>query len=143
MKKFLFWALMAILVVLVRYQAAQAQTWYPANQKTVAWDAVTKLDDGTALPADSTVQYRIYVVAASNTTKSNPTEVTVVTQPTVLITFTAEGKYFVGVKAERMVAGAKVSESTITWSDSASGTQGGTTFGVTFYKGLTAPGGLR
>lgn len=143
MKKAFLWILMCVLAVVIGYGLAQAQIWYPANQKTVAWDAVTTMADGTALPTGSTVRYKVYIVSKTDTAKATPTEVGTSTTTSATITFTAEGQYFVGVKAERLISGAVVSESAIAWSDSAAATGTTGTFGVVFYKAPSAPVNLR
>lgn len=95
--------------------SAQAQTWYPANQATVAWDAVTKLSNGAAIPAGDVIQYVVYTQLPA---PALPVQVgTPVTAPQMVITFASEGKYLIGVKAQRVVSGVMVGEAAISWSN--------------------------
>ena len=118
-----------------------AQTWYTANQVTMQWDAVTLMQDGTAIPAADQVRYQPYQ-------KLNSVEIGTAIGPEItdtqkLYTFGIEGSYLLGVKALRYVSGVKVSESGISWSDNPAVCQGGNTFGVIFYRAPRDPIGLR
>lgn len=119
---------------------AQAQmVWKTANQVTVAWDAVTTLNDGAPLPAGDSIQYQLYIrTDPSGTPVAGGQPITSATQVTV--TFMAEGAYDIGVKAQRMVAGAVVQEIEIAWSNDPAVVAGGQTFGGIYYK---APAGVR
>ena len=140
MKKFLFWCLMAALAVVLTTALAQAQTWYPANQATVAWDAVTQLSDGTPIPAGSTIQYVVYTKAPGGTVFSAMGTPVPATQ--MLITFAVEGQYIIGVKAQRLAGtpAAMVSESDIAWSDVAANVPASGIWGVIYY---IKPGAVR
>ncbi|MCP4623548.1 MAG: hypothetical protein GY850_08460 [bacterium] len=35
--------------------------WHPANQVSIAWDAVTVKDDGSALADTDVIEYSVYV----------------------------------------------------------------------------------
>lgn len=128
-------------IVLLVATIAFAQVWYPANQKTIAWDPVTTLADGSPLPAGSSIQYRVFIKPQGATTQ---TEAGVTANTTFTVTLTAEGKYFVGLQTERKDAtGAVVATSPIGWSSDAAIVQGGATFGLTFYQSPKQAGGLR
>jgi len=96
---------------------ANAQTWYPTNQAKVGWDAVTKYSDGTTIPSEYKIMYRVYRVSASDTSKANPTEISVIDGTVYTFTFPTPGKYFVGVKSEVWQGETKLGESVIAWSD--------------------------
>lgn len=134
MKIFLRYALCAMLFVLL-FTATQAvaQTWKPTNQVTVAWDAVTV--------TSGTVSYNIYIrpEAGGTPTLTNPKVAT--TQATV--TFTTEGRYYLGVSAIRTVGGVDVESSTVSWSSDPSVTFQGATFGVQYLVPPSAPVGIR
>jgi hypothetical protein len=133
MKKILVWGLAMVLAVILSVAIAQAQTWYPVNQATVAWDAVTQLSDGTPIPAGSTIHYVVYSKAPGGTVFSAIG--TPVTATQMLITFAVEGQYIIGVKAQRLAGtpAAMVSESDIAWSDVAANVPISGTWGVIYY----------
>jgi hypothetical protein len=112
-----------ILAVLFMAMAgsAQAQTWTTANQITVAWDAVT-------VPS-GTVSYRVY---SKPETSSLETLMTTTSATQATLTFTTEGRYFLGVLTVRTLNGVEVDASRIAWSNVATDVQAGVTFGVQY-----------
>lgn len=139
MKRFLT-ILAAGLLTLLLTVPALAQTWYPANQKAIAWDPVTTMGGGAPLPAGSTVEYKIWIKGLVQTTpallgQTDKTEYTV--------SFTNEGKYFVGVQTVRLEAGAIVAESDISWSDMADRVANQQIFGIQYYQAPGHAGGIR
>lgn len=132
------WIIIAIVIAIP--VLVLAQTWWTANQKTMEWDAVTTLTDGSPLPAGSTIKYICYIKTVSNST---PVQVGASDIPRFTYTFTVEDKYFLGVKSQRLISGAVVTESPISWSNDPLYAQGGTIFGVSFYYLPASPGGLR
>lgn len=133
------WLVIAGLIIAIPV-LVWAQSWFPANQKRMAWDPVTTLSDGSLLPAGSTIQYVCYT---KTPTVPTPVQVGITSVSDFLFTFTVEGKYYLGVKSQRMEAGVVVSESAISWSNDPLFAQAGSTFGVMFYFTPAAPGGLR
>lgn len=124
--------LLALLVVLALAVTAQAQQWTTANQVTVSWDVVT-VQSGT-------VSYKLYSRLASG---GPEVFISTVTALSAVVTFQAEGRYFLGVRSVRNVDGVELEASTISWSDNPAVCQGGVTFGVQYYT-LPAPvGGIR
>jgi len=117
---------------------AAVDNWHTANQFTVAWDAVTTLEDGTPVPANSTVSYKVYT--KPDGAPSPITEVASVTVLEATITLSTEGKYIIGIKAIRSVDAVQVSESTISWSDDSAVVSSAETFGVLYYL---PPGAVR
>jgi len=133
------WLIVPFLLVFLVAGLALAQTWHTANQATVAWDAVT-------VPADSTVEYIVYLSnAVTDPNKDNPAEVATTTDLDQLITLNVEGSYFVGVKSRRILTadGTNVGESDISWSDDPTRVQNGETFGLRYFIPPDAPGNLR
>jgi hypothetical protein len=128
MRKWFMIALMITLMLLVA-NAAPAQQWTTANQVTVSWDPVTTNIDGQ--PITGTVTYKTYSKPELGTIE---TLVGTVSETKSTITFTAEGRYFLGVKSVRNVDGVEIESSRIAWSNVASDCQNGVTFGVQFYK---------
>lgn len=116
---------------------AFAQTFHTANQKTIAWDAVTQTTGGAAIdPAE--MSYNVYLAnALTDPNKTNPSLIGNTADLQYLVTLGVEGQYFVGVKAVRTVGGEVVSESTISWSDAAT-----PDFGLRYYEPPQQPGGL-
>uniref|UniRef100_A0A6M3IGW2 Uncharacterized protein n=1 Tax=viral metagenome TaxID=1070528 RepID=A0A6M3IGW2_9ZZZZ len=131
-------ALVALLLLLPLN--ASAIEWRTANQVTVAWDAVTTLEDGTTIPAGSTVQYQVFIrVDPGGTPVAGAT--TNATQ--AVITLATEGRFHVGIKAQRLVSGQVVSESLIAWSSNVASAAGGNTWGVVYYLPLAPAKNLR
>lgn len=134
--------LLIILAILLITSTSFAQVWYDANQVTFAWDAVTKLTDGTTIPATSTVKYQVYTKPNSVSAGTKVSGEITATQ--LLISFSVEGAYFLGVEALRYNGAVLVSKSNpITWSDVAANCQGGIAFGVNYWLSLMQPANLR
>jgi len=130
-----------IIAISLFIPSAFAQTWHTANQATLAWDAVVTLDNGTPIPAGSTVKYQPYIKTSPTDPGSTyGTEVTTLAQ---LYTFSVEGSYFLGVKAIRYVGTEKVSESVVSWSSDPLVCEDNEAFGVKYYRPLAKPIGLR
>ena len=139
MKKIFF---VVLFIVLACSVSAHGQTWYTTNQATVSWNAVTTLSDGSAIPAGDTIRYQLYLRIGTSGNGAAYGAETASTQATV--TFTAEGAWFIGIKALRYVAGetAPVGESVISWSSDAGATDNAP-FGIRYYAAPGSPGGLR
>lgn len=120
--------------------AAGAQTWYPANQRTVAWDPVTTDEAGQPLPAGSTVGYKVYYKTTLATSQVFLIELAT---PQVTLTLPVEGSYFIGVSAIRKEGDILITETAISWSDIPANCQGGQAFGIRFYKTPAPPRNLR
>lgn len=121
----------AAIVFFVLAGVAIAQTWFPANQKTVAWDPVTTLGDGSTVPAGDAVKYQVWTRRGTDPAVKVGGEIAG-TQLT--ITFTAEGRYLVGVQAIRYPQGETVGQSSaINWSDSTDVAMVPSPFGIVFY----------
>jgi hypothetical protein len=142
-----------ILVVLVFAAPAMAQTWYTANQVTLAWDAVAMptCSAGTAAPpicptpggpAIGTMKYQVY---SRNDLVSLGQKIgTEITATQFLISFPAWGSYYLGVEAIVYFSGQTVGVKSPTkaWSNVAADTNN-SPFGVLFFAAPTSPGGLR
>jgi hypothetical protein len=94
------WPLILLCTVLV-VGLANAQTIHYANQATIAWDAVTKYQDGTNLPTGTVVKYEIYLKDGTQTLLGETTA----TQFTV--TLTDYLIHDVGVRSNITVGGTK------------------------------------
>jgi hypothetical protein len=122
-------ALLAICIVFTLLPAiCAAQTWHTANQVTVAWDPVAKLQ-----PTD-TISYQVYTKFGMPTATPQAAGAPVTaTQQT--ISFSAEGRYFVCVESLRLPQGeTEVQRSArMACSDVATDVAGGATFGVKYF----------
>ena len=139
-------SIIALLIVVIAAIAFAADIiWRPTNQATIAWDPVTTFLDNTELPPGTTVQYKVYYRLEGSLPGAPPTEAATTSATQATITFTDEGRYFIGIKAQRLFNGTLIpeSDSTIAWSDTAAATQAATPFGVVYFKVLKATGGLR
>ena len=129
--------LLLIIAVLTMAGVANAQTWYTANQVTLAWDAVPKV-----ATTDQANKYQVY---SRNDLVSLGTKIAgEITATQLLISFSIEGQYYLGVESIRYPAGATVGlpSSTKAWSNVAADTNGNP-FGVSFFNLPGKPGGLR
>jgi len=123
------------------------QTFYTPDQATIAWDATTTLNNGSAIPAGDIVQYEIYLSNDGLTgTKVGTTSLLQYT-----LTFTGEGIFFVGVAARRIPSGivpancndATCPISSITWSNSTNTAAVPVPFGFVNYLPPKSVTGLR
>jgi hypothetical protein len=129
--------ILIIIAILILAAPAMAQTWYTANQVTLAWDAVPKV-----LPADQANKYQVY---SRNDLVSTGTKIGgEITATQLVISFSVEGRYYLGVETIRYPSGETVGikSATKAWSNVAADT-GGNPFGVMFFAAPTSPGGLR
>ena len=129
--------LIIILAILLLAAPAMAQSWYTANQVTLAWDAVPKV-----LTTDSANKYQVY---SRNDLVSLGTKVGAeITATQLLISLTVEGRYYLGVKAIRFPAGETTGIPSIgtAWSNVAADTNNNP-FGVLYFVAPGFPGGLR
>lgn len=111
---------------------AWSQTWKTTNQATVGWDVVT-------VP-NGTVSYKVYVKPETGGTE---TLATTVATNQATITFSQEGRYFLGVSSVRTVNNVPVESSTISWSNVPAVCQGGVTFGIQYIVPPSAPVNFR
>jgi hypothetical protein len=130
--------LFIIFAVLLFAAPLMAQTWHTANQVTVAWDAVAKVQ-----PTDGANKYQVYIkfqnAAAAPVAVGNEIEAL---QQTV--SFSTEGRYYLCVEAVRYPAGeTQPLRSDLSCSHDAAVCAGGTPFGVKYFVNPGKPGGLR
>ena len=124
--------LLIILAILIFASPAMAQTWYTANQVTLAWDAVPKV-----LATDQANKYQVYsrndLVSLGSPIGGE------ITATQLVVSFTVEGRYYLGVKSVRYPAGETVGVPSVgtSWSNVAADTANNP-FGVMFFA---APGG--
>ena len=140
MKKLL--TIIALVVTLAVPVLVQAQTWHSTNQVTLAWDAVPMPVGTDGQPLPGSVAYDVYSVG-STAAKTTAALVTKVTTTQAVVSFSAEGKYYLGVRSVRVISPTEELTSEISWSDNVAVVQSGNTFGVAYYISLPAPGGLR
>ena len=128
----LLWA-----VVLLLTWEAWAQTWVTANQGTVAWDAVAPI------VATDTIKYQVYTrIGATGDGAAVGAEI-IATQ--LAITFSVEGRYFVGVKAVRYPVGETVGipAAAVSWSNDPLVCAAAGPFGFVYYVAPPGVKGLR
>jgi len=129
--------LFLILAILIFAAPAMAQTWYTANQVTLAWDAVPKV-----LTTDQANKYQVY---SRNDLVSLGSKLGAeITATQLLISLTVEGRYYLGVKSIRYPVGETVGIPSVgtAWSNVAADTNN-SPFGVLFFAAPTSPGGLK
>lgn len=115
------------LAVLIFAAPAMAQTWYTANQVTFAWDQVPKVI-GTDQPNKYQVYSRNDAVSLGNKIGGE------ITATQLLVAFTVEGSYYLGVEVIRYPAGETTGiQSEKAWSNVAEDTASGVPFGVMYF----------
>jgi hypothetical protein len=137
MKKALIILAILLTVGAASSRDALAQTWYTANQVTLAWDAVPKV-----LPTDQANKYQVY---SRNDLVSLGSKIGgEITATQLLVSFTNEGRYYLGVEAIRYPAGETVGIKSVAkaWSNVAADTNNNP-FGVSFFAVPGGVGGLR
>lgn len=136
MRKRLMLFLVLCFVVLFA-PTAIAQTWYTANQATVAWDAVAPIAAG------DTIKYQIYI--RTGTTGDGTAVGAEVTTTQTTVTFSAEGRYFLGVKTIRYPQGETVGipSTNTAWSNVAGDCSAAGPFGIKYFVAPGSAGGLR
>lgn len=144
MKKILIAIMILFASLLFTSADVSAVNWKVTNQVTVAWDASTILVDGSAIPANHSVKYKVYLAnAVTDPEKSNPALIEETDQLQSTITLNVEGKYFVGVSATRYDEnGVLLNESEINWSD-INGEMTPNPFGLAHYLLVAPPANLR
>lgn len=91
---------------------ARAQEWHIANQLTMAWDPVGL--EGGGSPGAGEITYTVYLMKEGELEQEIESGV----QTTEFtFTFPQEGRYFLGVKAVRIVDGNEIESSRIAWSN--------------------------
>ncbi len=100
-------------------------TWYPIEQKTIAWEAVTTLSNGDPIPAGDVIKYDVFIEDLNSSVQTNLGETD---QTSYAITFPYDGEFRTGVRSIRYIDkngdgaidqldGGLNIKSTITWSD--------------------------
>lgn len=136
----------AVLILGLAVLAWAADVFYPTNQGTLEWDAVTTMTNGLPVPATDAMAYNVFIKneATAVETKANATDIVT---PTYTITFANEGKYRVGIQAVRIIKTGGVetgrSVSAIAWSSDPLAVSAGQTFGFEFYTPPKAPINMR
>ena len=98
----------------------KAIEWEIANEKTVSWDAVTTMVDGSPVPDGDTILYRLFLVSDNSTDriadKTTAGETDLLTYTLVLEN---EGRWIVGIRAIRTPQASPEDKqfSEIVWSD--------------------------
>jgi hypothetical protein len=129
--------LLIVLAVLAIALPAYSQTWHTANQVTLAWDVVAKVQT-----TDQPNKYQVYTkVGATGVPQKVGAEIAATQQA---ITFATEGRYFLCAQAVRYPQGETIGiPSQISCSDVTVNVQGGVPFGVAYFAAPDGPGGLR
>ena len=135
--------LISVLLLLLLPCCASAQTWHTTNQVTLAWDAVTLLDNGQPVPATDTVKYQTYVKFQN--ADAAPVAIgseTALTQQA--IAFSSEGRYYLCVDAVRYIPNEPEGQrSGLSCSHDGAVTATGTPFGVKYFNKPGGPNRLR
>jgi hypothetical protein len=130
--------LFIILAIICLFAApVAAQTWQTANQVTIAWDPVAKIQ-----PTD-TIKYQVYMrqdLVSNGTAIGAPVETA-----QAVVTFSTEGRYYLGVETLRFVSGETepVRSATKAWSNDAAACGPAGPFGVKYFVLPGAAKGLR
>jgi hypothetical protein len=124
--------ILAMVIILGIVAICCAQTWQPTNQVTVGWDAVTA--------ASGTITYKVY---SKPEIGGIPALMTTVSATQATVTFTQEGRYYLGVSTVRTVGGVAYESPTTSWSNVVADTFQGQTFGVEYIIPSPSPKNIR
>jgi hypothetical protein len=104
---------LAILLLFVA-SLLPAQEIIDTNSVVIAWDPVTELADGTPVPVEDQISYRVY--RAPKGDRETPEYIDQTESLQYTVTFLEEGIYELGVSAVRTTDIGQT-ESTIAWSE--------------------------
>jgi hypothetical protein len=138
MKRCNFFVLSCVFIVFFLVSictSAHSQEWHVANQATITWDAVAVLSDGSAIPTDNLVEYRVWLVNAdTDPDKANPVRVGTTSETLYVVTLNVEGRFFVGLQTLRKSSdGTLLGESGIGWTDDPEIAADGIIFGLQYF----------
>ena len=147
-----------ILAILIFAAPAMAQTWYTANQVTVACDAVplptctcatppctpTVVCPGPTYPSSAVGQVKYQFYSRGDLVSTGAKVGGEINTPQLLISLTTWGRYYIGVQSGWLPQGESVIvwNPTKAWSNVPADTANNP-FGVMFYAITGSPGGLR
>lgn len=138
MKQNNFFTLTCMLIVFFLFSictSVHSQEWHVANQATITWDAVTELSNGTVIPGDNIVEYRLWLSNAdTDLEKANPVEVGITSETLFVVTLCVEGRFFVGLQTLRKSSdGTLLNKSVVGWTDDPAIVANGETFGLQYF----------
>ena len=156
MKKVIMILFLSVALIFSCVDISEAIDWKITNQITIAWDATKTLNNGSAIPTDNSVKYRVYLSnAITDPGKTNPVLLGETDLLLYTITLVAEGRYFAAVQAVRYdSAGNELMDcadesgnlisckSTLNWSD-INGDNTPNPFGLTHFMRIGSPKNLR
>jgi hypothetical protein len=149
--------LILILAILIFAAPAMAQTWHPANQVTLMWDAVPMplCSSGAGIvpnppicptpgaPAIGEIKYQVYT--RSDLVSLGTKVGSEITANQLLISLSAWGSYYFGVESIAYFAGQTIGmkSQTKAWSNIAEDCGPDGPFGVIYLPLPAKPGGIR
>lgn len=124
---------------------AYAQEWHIANQITISWDAVTKMEGGAIIPETDIIEYKVHLAnAIIDPEKTNSVEIGIADECIYTLTLNTEGQYFVGLQTLRMKPDRTlIAESVIGWSDDPAIVANGAIFGLQYFVPPLPPHNVR
>ena len=130
---FLFCFLFAMSAITMK---AQGQIWHTADSVSLGWDAVPGI-------ANDVIRYRVYIKQEPGGTEQEMTSGEGIIETQSLITFTQEGRWFMGVQSARWVENGLVGTSSISWSSDPAVCANNEAFGAIYFLPPAAVGGLK
>jgi hypothetical protein len=135
--------LLIIISILLTASLSNAQTWWTANQVTVAWDAVAPPKDAQGVDLPGVIKYQTYYrtdLVSLGTILGGEVE-----QPQATVTVPGEGRFWLGVETVRYVDGQPTPfrSTRKAWSNVAEDCGPDGPFGVMFFIAPGSPGGLK
>lgn len=135
MKKTLLILRLTIITFIITPVFSYAENWVSTNQATVAWDAVSTLNDGSSVPVTDVIRYNVFIRDRKSGVTTEVAHEILETRYT--ISFDPEGFWHIGAQAVRYVSvdglipsGDEPLMSEIIWSDVAENCADGVTFGI-------------
>lgn len=122
----------------------QGVVWHKVNEATIAWDEVTTLVDGSAVPQDDIIKYRVFIEEFES--PGEKIFLGEVEALTFLVAIPKEGRWLCGVSAVRYRASdgeiELLGESIINWSNNPELNPAGT-WGLVFFFNPNSPENIR
>lgn len=139
MKNNVVFGLVVFGLVFIFIDLANSVEWKPANQVTLAWGPVTKTEAGDPIPPEDSILYEVFIIPENGNKSIDGISQGETGDLQKVVSFSVEGRFFLGVRAYRVKDGVKVASSLIAWTDNPEVVKDGITQGVVFFFGPGSP----
>jgi hypothetical protein len=139
MKRKINFCLCLSIFLFIFINSSHAVDWLTANQVTLAWNPVTSMEGGAAIPEGDVISYEVFSVPEIGD-KALDLKLEGETLSTEMtISFIEEGRFYLGVRAVRQKYDKRVSQSQVIWTDDPGAMKDGKAQGVIFSRAPSEP----